>query len=223
MKKTIFLLLLLLIVPLSFSQSQKINSFVVDNAGILTPESKSVLESRLRQIEKSTNGVQFIVYIDKEYPKEYSLEQYSLMIAEQNGIGTEENDNGLLFYLAVNDRQFRWETGYGMESTLNAALLGRISRDYMVPEFKNNNYELGILKAVDVVEKILLNSQDADIVALKNESKPSISPTAIIWIIFIVLMLIRVILAARMSKKGINGMQIQMLLAMRRRKKERFP
>src|SRR3989344_5026383 len=148
MKKTMLLLLLLLLVPSAFSQAQKINSYVIDNAGILTPESKSVLESRLRQIEKSTNGVQFVVYIDKEYPKEYSLEQYSLMIAEQNGIGAGEQDNGLLLYLAVDGREFRWEAGYGMESTLNAALLGRISRDYMIPEFKNNNYELGILKSV---------------------------------------------------------------------------
>lgn len=168
-----------------------INSYITDNAGILSPNAKSQLENELRDLEKETNGVQFIIYIENELPKDHSLEEYTLKIAEANKIGKKGNDNGILLYIAVNDREYRWETGYGAESTLNSALLGRISREYMVPNFKAGDYEAGILQAVDVVKRILLGSNDPDIVALRNER--TISESSFIFgfilIIFIFLIL----------------------------------
>ena len=147
-----------------------INSYVTDNANVLSPAAKADLEKQLRELEKLTNGVQYVIFIEKTYPKDLSLEEYTLKIAETNKIGKKGNDNGILLYVAIDDRKYRWETGYGVEGTLNSPLLGRISRDYLVPNFKNEDYEKGILAAFDVTKRILLNSDDADIVALKKES-----------------------------------------------------
>src|SRR3989338_5265439 len=149
MKKISALIFLLLaLIPFSIAASIPIaDSYVTDNAGVLSQSAKSKLETELKELEKSTNRVQFVVYIEKEYPKEYSLEEYTLQIAENNKIGKKGNDNGILLYVAVDDKQFRWEVGYGVESTLNAALLGRISREYIIPNFKEGNYEKGIVEA----------------------------------------------------------------------------
>ena len=160
----------------------------------------------MRNLEKQTNGVQFVVYIENEYPKDFSLEEYTLKIAEANKIGKKGNDNGILLYIAIKDRKYRWGAGYGVESTLNSALLGRISRDYLVPNFKNGDYEKGILQAVDVAKRILLGSNDADIVALKSSNNSKINPFTIFYLI-ILIMIILISFAARMRnyKKNIKG------------------
>lgn len=191
MKRTFFVILILLISVVLVSGAAtipKINSYLTDNAGVLSPSAKTYLENSLRALEKETNGVQYVVYIENEYPKEYSLEEYSLKIAEENKIGKKGNDNGLLLYVAIKDRKYRWETGYGVESTLNSALLGRISREYIVPNFGAGNYEKGILDAVNVTERILLNSSDADILALtKPADNLKINPTIAWLIVFIII------------------------------------
>ena len=210
MKKIILLIaVLLLIIPFSLAQVPAINSYVTDNAGILSAAAKSNLETDLRDLEKQTNGVQFVIYIENEYPKEYSLEEYTLKIAEQNKIGKKGNDNGILLYIAVKDRKYRWEVGYGAESTLNSPLVGRISRDYLVPNFQAGNYEAGILQAVDVVKRLLLNSNDADIVALKNDSSKKSGSSffaiflfIIIIIIFILSIILNIYRAVKKSPKS---------------------
>lgn len=190
MKKMIlFFALFLLSISLASAQIPTISSYLTDKAGALSATSKIQLENDLRDLEKQTNGVQFVVYIENEYPKDYSLEEYTLKIAEQNKIGKKGNDNGILLYIAIKDKKYRWETGYGVEGTLNAALLGRISRDYLVPNFKNGDYEKGILQAADVVKRLLLNSSDADIAALKTEEYSSTSERKSI-ILFIIGMLV---------------------------------
>ncbi len=169
----LFITLLFGISIVSASDIPTINSYVTDNSGVLSESTKQNLEARLRQLEKDTSGVQYIIFIEDSYPENYSLEEYTLKIAEQNKIGQEKQDNGILFYIAVKDREFRWEVGYGVESTLNTPLLGRISREYLIPNFKKGDYEKGILETYDVTEKILLNSNDPDIVKLKEESEKS--------------------------------------------------
>lgn len=199
MKKILLSVIFLLLIQSAIAQIPAINSYVTDNSGILSLSTKSQLENELRNTEKETNGVQFVIYIENEYPKEYSLEEYTIKIAEKNRIGKKGNDNGILLYIAVKDKKYRWETGYGVESTLNAALLGRVSREYLAPNFRNNDYESGIVQAVDVVKRLLLNSNDADIVALRNESDAG--KTSVIFGIIPVIFVILVIWAATNAMK----------------------
>ena len=206
MKKIIMLILVFLLgLQFALAQIPVINSYITDNAGILSTATKSQLENDLRNLEKQTNGVQFVVYIENEYPKDYSLEEYTLKIAETNKIGKKGNDNGILLYIAVKDRKYRWEVGYGVESTLNSALIGRISREYLVPNFQAGNYEQGILQAVDVTKRILLGSNDADIVALKNSNESNTKQYTIFYAIFLIIILfaiLRFVAALRNSKKN---------------------
>src|SRR3989338_1357914 len=109
MKKILIFAFLLLISALCSSAAIPIlNSYATDNADVLSPAAKSELEKILRDLEKVTNGVQFIVYIENEYDKYYSLEEYTLKIAELNKIGKKGNDNGILLYAAIKDKVYRW-------------------------------------------------------------------------------------------------------------------
>lgn len=173
--KITFFIVLFLLLNISISSAASdiptINSYVTDNSGVLSENTKQTLEIRLRQLEKNTSGVQYIIFIEDSYPKNYTFEEYTLKIVEKNKIGQKNQDNGILLYIAIQDHEFRWEVGYGVESTLNNPLLGRISREYLIPNFKNEDYEKGILDTYDVTEKILLNSNDPDIIRLKQDQE----------------------------------------------------
>ena len=93
MKKIlIFVFLVLIIASIANAAIPVINSYVTDTAGVLSSENKAALEKTLTDFEKVTNGVQFVVYIEDEYDKSYSFEEYTLKIAEENKIGKKEYD-----------------------------------------------------------------------------------------------------------------------------------
>jgi len=177
-----------------FAVIPTISSYVTDTASVFSPDTKIAMENSLRALEMQTNGVQFVVVIENEYDKAYSLEEYTLKIAEQNKIGRAQQDNGVLFYFAAKDRQYRWEVGYGAESTLSASLLGRISRDYMLPKFQEGDFEGGIVSGADAVSRVLLQSQDADILALQ-QPEPKKFPWSLVIFIIIVLIVLAILIS----------------------------
>ncbi len=75
-------------------------------------------------------------------------ETYAVEIFEEWGIGKKDKDNGLLILVALEEREYRIEVGYGLEPIITDAMAGRIGRDKMVPYFKEDNYGQGIYEAV---------------------------------------------------------------------------
>ena len=196
-KLAFFFISLLFILPgLAMSQaaSVKIRQYVVDNANVFDAGTELELTRILTELEQATNGVQFVVFTEAQIPSDTTLEERTLSLAEENGIEKQGADNGVLLYLATEDRQYRWEVGYGMESTLNTPLLGRLSRQYMVPDFQAGNYGLGILKGIDAASKVILGSTDPDIVKLQSGDAGSASEIStgniIIFSIIVLLALI---------------------------------
>lgn len=206
MKKVLLIALVffVLILQAYAAQIPVISSYVTDNANSLSPSAKSQLEQDLRNLEEETSGVQYVIFIENEHPKEYSLEEYTLKIAEANKIGKKRNDNGILLYVAIKDRKYRWEIGYGVESTLSSSLLGRISKETLVPNFQSGNYENGILQAFDVTKRILLGSNDADIAALKNENNVKKGSLSFIFGVILVIFLIFILFAAVNRMQGLD-------------------
>ena len=51
-----------------------INSYITDDSGVLSEQTKQNLEIRLRQLEKNTSGVQYTIFIEDSYPANYTLE-----------------------------------------------------------------------------------------------------------------------------------------------------
>ena len=189
---------------LVFAQVPSLSSYVTDNANVLSPEFQSDLENALRALEQETNGVQFVVFIEKAILEESTLEERTLQIAEQNGIGKEENDNGILFYLATDDREYRWETGYGIEGTLSSSWLGRMSRETLNPAFSEGNYEKGILDAVSQIGQRLLESSDADIVKIEDSSRVTMEKGMIIAAIIIAIIVFILFMILSAKQKGVR-------------------
>lgn len=70
------------------------------------------------------------------------------------GIGDAELDNGVLILLAKEQREIKFETGYGVEETLPDALCQRFFEEAIVPYFKEGDYESGLSSGVTQIVQV---------------------------------------------------------------------
>ena len=67
------------------------------------------------------------------------------------GIGDKEKDTGVLFVLLPKDRAVWIEVGYGLEGAITDGFSGSISRELMVPLFREGRYGDGLVAGVTAV------------------------------------------------------------------------
>jgi uncharacterized protein len=127
--------------------------YVNDFAGLLSAGVRTQLETRLGQLEQDTTAEVAVVTINtlEGNPIEY----YANELFNEWGIGQKGEDNGILFLVALEERQTRIEVGYGLEGVITDGRAGRILDQYVIPSFKNSNYEEGIIAGVTAIESYI--------------------------------------------------------------------
>ncbi len=122
---------------------------VTDLANVFSTNKVNELETLLIDFEKKTTNQIAVVTLNSLNGN--TIENSALKIFNNNGLGHKDKDNGVLVLFVKNDRKVRIEVGYGLEPTLTDALSSRVIRQLMIPEFKNENYEIGIEKGVNAI------------------------------------------------------------------------
>lgn len=117
--------------------------YVQDYAGVLSNETKAKINTIGGQLATKTKA-QVVVVTVKTLEGE-ALEDYSLGLLRQWGVGDKTLNNGVVMLVAVDDRKSRIEVGYGLEGALPDAKTGTIQDEYMLPSFKKGDYDQGIL------------------------------------------------------------------------------
>jgi uncharacterized protein len=115
---------------------------VNDTAGLMDEASRAKLEAFLDQVEKKT-GAQFAVLTVKSTAP-LTASEYKVRVFDQWKIGKQGEDNGLLLLVAIDERDARFETGYGLEGTLPDGFQSRVFRNEMAPRFREGDYAGGI-------------------------------------------------------------------------------
>lgn len=144
---------------------------VVDLAGIMDQNSRLSLESYLAQIEKATTA-QIVVLTLNSLDGE-DIEGFSIRTAERWKLGVKGKDNGILITVAVKDRKYRIEVGYGLEQIIPDSLAGTIGRTYFVPEFRQGRYSAGIIKAVHEIGSRIAKSHGVEVKNIPENFKRS--------------------------------------------------
>jgi uncharacterized protein len=139
------------------AESIKLIQHVTDLTGTLTSDQITQLETQLAELEKR-KGSQVAVYMVSSLDGQ-SLEEYSLTIAEKNKLGRKNIDDGVLLFIAKDDRKVRIEVGYGLEGVIPDAKAGRIIREYIAPNFRKGDYNQGIVDAVGAIN-LLIDGED---------------------------------------------------------------
>ncbi|MBN1832403.1 MAG: TPM domain-containing protein [Deltaproteobacteria bacterium] len=82
---------------------------------------------------------------------------YANKVYQKWGIGPKEDDKGVLIFLALQERNVRIETGYGVEGILPDGMTGEILDHYVLPYFRSEKYGEGLLNGTLAVSQILAN------------------------------------------------------------------
>lgn len=137
------------------------NIFISDNAGILSSGTKDKIYNLNKELAASTNGSQLMVVTVPELPRGEDIESFANAIFNQLGIGNAQDNNGVLYLIALEDREFRLEVGYGLEGTLTDSRASDIiDDDNVVEAFQEEDYNTGVNYVLDEVFDVM-NSKTA--------------------------------------------------------------
>lgn len=206
-----FFLLLLLTTPAPlFAVTPPVPSVppgqVVDLAGIIDTEQEQQLVNLLHELEQKTT-VQMVILTITSLDGE-DINSFSLKTSEQWQLGRKENDNGLLLTVAREDKKYRFEPGYGLESVLSDRLLGSIGRKALVPNFKQGNYGQGIGAAAEQIIDVIAMLYQVEITGkgeLPAVQKKNNSPVAKLMVILPMLIMFIIIVIVRRSNRKSGG------------------
>ncbi|GAB5555031.1 MAG: hypothetical protein Sapg2KO_46220 [Saprospiraceae bacterium] len=130
----------------------KSNQLVTDYIGLLSSTERLQLERKLVAYD-DTSSTQIAVVIENSLEGDDVFE-YSYRLAESWGIGQDGKDNGILVYIAFQDRQLYIQTGYGTEGFLTDAMAKRIIDQVITPAFRQQNYFRGLDEATTVIMQL---------------------------------------------------------------------
>jgi len=130
-----------------------LQKYVNDYAGVLSPNEVNQINNLAAQIEANTTVQVGVLTINSTQP--YDIDTYSNQVFRSNGIGQKEKNNGILIVVAVADRKYRIEVGYGLEGLIPDAKAGDIGIFCFVDNFRNSQYGVGIYCAVQAIDGIV--------------------------------------------------------------------
>lgn len=126
---------------------------VVDAAGKLTPAQKSQLEAAVNSVNARTHHQVAVVSVPPLNGE--PVEDCSVALGRAWGLGSKENNDGVLLYWAPAERKMRIEVGYGLESQLTDAEANRINNTVIIPHFKQGDFEGGLEAGVAEVGTVI--------------------------------------------------------------------
>ncbi len=117
--------------------------WVHDEANVLSRGTVAQLEQILKAERDSTSN-QIAILIVPSLEGE-DIDGFGIRVADTWKAGNDKKDNGVIFIVSIQDRKMRIETGLGLEGVLTDALSSRINRNEVAPQFRQGNYDAGVL------------------------------------------------------------------------------
>jgi uncharacterized protein len=141
--------------------------YVNDFAGVLSQPAVNLLTALCTEVDQKAKAQIAVVTVKSLEGR--PIEDYSIALATQWGIGPKQSASGVLILLAVNDRQDRIEVGYGLEPILPDGKVGGFLRE-AVPYLREGNYDAAMLLITRRVSDVI--AQDRGVTLSATTSVP---------------------------------------------------
>ena len=127
----------------------RLQGYVNDHAGMISPSAKSKIEEELRAFEQS-DSTQIVILTIPSLEGE-NIEEFGIKVAEAWKIGQQQKDNGVLLIVSKQERKIRVEVGRGLEGKLTDLMAGRIIDLVIKPRFKRADFDGGFITGVSAL------------------------------------------------------------------------
>lgn len=133
--------------------------WVRDDAGVLSPEVEARLDVLLENVKQQTTAEVMVITVTSL--NGVDVDSYATQLFNQISIGRRDTNNGVLFLIAPNERRTRIEVGYGLEPLLTDDLAGQILDAQVIPHFRSNDMQAGIVAGTEEIARLLQRYPDA--------------------------------------------------------------
>ena len=155
MKRVFYYFSLILFYLFMCVPAQAENIYVEDYANVLSAETKEeIYQYNQRYKELALRPELAVVTLDR-LPEDESIEDYANEKFNALGIGAKEYDSGILYVIAVNDRQQRIEVGYGLEEDIPDSLAMDLMTEEAKDYFRSEDYDAGVALVAGNINEIL--------------------------------------------------------------------
>ena len=125
------------------------NGYVLDQTQTLTKEEIYTMNRMGLELQKKTKAQIAVLLIPTLEGEDVS--DYANRVFRTWGIGDKEKNNGVLFLIALKDKQMRIEVGYGLEGAINDGKAGEILDQYAIPYFQKGKFGPGVMETYKVL------------------------------------------------------------------------
>ncbi len=117
--------------------------FINDFADIVSDSAENEIYTKNAALFDKTTAQIAVITVDSIGGE--AIADYALNIGREWGVGDEEKDNGIVFLLALEEREVYIAVGYGLEGALPDSKTGRILDRYGVPYFAEDDFSEGLV------------------------------------------------------------------------------
>jgi uncharacterized protein len=151
-----------------YSQFPEPKGYVNDFAGVIPIEYENKMTAIAEEVEQKT-GVEIAVVTVRNMGGLTETE-YTTRLFKSWGIGSKENDEGVLIFMSLDESRLRIETGYGIESVITDGTAGQILDESVIPLLQRGEYGpgfyQGVLAVADLIAKdkgvVITGSRDRE-------------------------------------------------------------
>lgn len=161
------------------------NSAVYDQAKVLSKETIQKIDKLNKESDNTDKKLKIGVYIINDL-NGADLEETTLEIARKWKIGDKDTNNGVLLFLAINNKKSRLEVSDNLTTRLTD-IQSKTILDNMKPKLRNKDYDGAIL---DTVKSIIDVNNGKTIKGTKDETTGMIVIFVIVVLIGIVILLV---------------------------------
>lgn len=129
---------------------QDARRYVCNPDGVLSAAAVDSTDALLARLERD-KGIQTVVvavkHLEGDDPYAFGME-----LGRRYGVGSKEQNTGLIVILATEDRSYQILTGRGLEGALPDAVCRRIENRLMVPALKQGDWDTAIVRTMRAID-----------------------------------------------------------------------
>ena len=194
-------------------------SCIADNANILSRDTETYITNISVALQENCSGAQIGVYTT-DYVGNNTMEGYAYEVFQAWGLGSADQDNGMVLLMATGDDNYWATPGEGLESAFSGNVLSDLLYDNLEPSWAEQDYDTGARKTVLAMAERICDvygvSLDMDAIGsgLADSSGRVIENTqnhsnggAVLALILLTIIIVVIVIAILKTPRGPRGPQ----------------
>lgn len=172
------------------------NEWVYDESNVISKDTEDYVKNLNENIfSVYKNKPQLAIIVIDQLPSETDIDSYKLDMFNKYGVGTADENCGMLFVLAIKDRKYGFEIGDGFER--GSILREDLESDFITEEMKDSlraeDYDSVVLQVTKHLEKIMADEENGVYAQRESDLKADVIVMVVILIgIFVIALIIAI-------------------------------